>query len=79
MRLDFQLFSESNGRWLVEVRREREERFLGHLQGISVTHIGSVGGTELSVVGEKKRFKVPVQKMREEWTAPLYDQLGGMR
>jgi phosphoribosylformylglycinamidine synthase II len=79
MRLDFQLFSESNGRWLVEVRREKEERFLGHLQGVSVTHIGSVGGTELSIVGEKKRFKIPVNEMREAWTAPLYDQLGGMR
>jgi len=79
MRLDFQLFSESNGRWLMEVKREREERFLGHLQGVSVTHVGTVGGTEMSVVGERRRFNLPVQKMREAWTAPLYDQLGGMR
>jgi len=79
LRFDMQLFSESNGRWLVEVKKGREERFLGEFQGILVTELGSVGGTELIAKCGAKRFKVPVDQMREAWTRPLYDELGGMR
>jgi len=79
MRFDLQVFSESNGRWLVEVRKERQERFLGHLQGISMAEIGVVGGTELSISNGPKKLKATVQGMREVWTRPLYEQLGGMR
>ncbi len=79
MRFDYQLFSESNGRWLVEVKKGREERFLGRLQELSVVEIGSVGGSDLNIKSEKKKLKVSLDKMREAWTWPLYNQLGGMR
>ena len=79
MRFDFQLFSESNGRWLVEVKKGRDERFLGHLQGVSVTQLGIVGGTDLTITSGSKKLKLAIPKMREAWQWPLYNQLGGMR
>ncbi len=79
MRFDYQLFSESNGRWLVEVKKGREERFLGRLQELSVAEIGSVGGSDLNIKSERNKLKVPMDEMREAWTWPLYNQLGGMR
>src|SRR2546427_12958365 len=47
MRWDVQLFSESNGRWLVEVRKDPDEEF-GHLmEGVPATYLGPTGGTSV--------------------------------
>src|SRR5439155_1601495 len=47
MRWDVQLFSESNGRWLVEVTKDRYEAFTHLMEGIPTTYLGTTGGRSL--------------------------------
>lgn len=49
MRTDFKLFSESNTRWVVEVKRGREEEFEALFKGISISKLGDVKGSNLVV------------------------------
>src|SRR3989442_5770385 len=47
MRWDVQLFSESNGPWLVEIPKNRYEGFTHLTAGIPTTYLGTTGGTVL--------------------------------
>ncbi len=70
LRLDFLLFSETNARWLVEVKRGREDAFTS-LFAVPVQRLGSVGGGTLRVVRGRESFEVPVAEMRDVWTHAL--------
>ena len=74
-RWDVQLFSESNGRWLVEVREGQDEAF-GHLmEGTPVTFLGRVGGPSLRLKRGGKRAVLPVPVMRKSWTESIPRQV----
>jgi len=75
MRWDVQLFSESNGRWLVEVPRGREEAF-GHLmEGVPVTFLGRAGGRSLRLRLGRRIASLPLRDMRKAWAETIPKQV----
>jgi len=64
---DVQLFSESNGRWLVEVAQGHRAEFLRHLQDVAVKEIGSVGGYDAVFEHGKRKIPVALPAARETW------------
>jgi len=75
MRWDVQLFSESNGRWLVEVRKDRYEEF-GHLmEGIPATYLGTTGGTSLHLGKGRQWTSLAISVMRKAWTETIPKQV----
>ena len=74
-RWDVQLFSESNGRWLVEVAKGKEAAFEHLLEGVPATFVGRVGGRSLRIEGGRKRLTLPVAAMRKAWTEAIPRQV----
>src|SRR5438876_245006 len=75
MRWDLQLFSESNGRWLVEVRKDRYEEF-GHLmEGTPVTFLGTTGGTSLHLGKGRQWTSLALPVMRKAWGETIPQQV----
>ena len=70
LRLDFLLFSETNARWLVEVKRGREDAFAKLFAG-PAQRLGTVGGATLHIVRGRESLEVPVAEMRNVWTHAL--------
>lgn len=70
-RLDVQLFSESNGRWLLEVAPDREDAFREVLSGLPLFRLGKVGGSDLGVSMGRASFSLSVREMREGWSLAL--------
>jgi phosphoribosylformylglycinamidine synthase len=75
MRWDVQLFSESNGRWLVEVARGREDEFAHLLEGMPVTPLGNVGGRALRIRDGRRSVSLPLGTMRRAWTGTIPRQV----
>jgi phosphoribosylformylglycinamidine synthase len=62
LRTDFKLFSESNGRWLLEVEPDRVDYFNGAIK------VGEViGGHDFVVIDKDVRFGISLKEMREKW------------
>jgi phosphoribosylformylglycinamidine synthase len=75
MRWDAQLFSESNGRWLVEVAKDRYEEF-GHLmEGVPATYLGTTGGTSLHLGKGRQWTSLALPVMRKAWTEAIPKQV----
>ena len=75
LRWDVQLFSESNGRWLVEVPKDRYEEF-GHLmEGIPVTYLGTTGGTSLHLGKGRQWTSLSIPVMRKAWSDAIPKQV----
>ena len=70
IRLDFLLFSETNARWLVEVKTGREGSF-AHRFSIPAKKVGTVGGGTLHIARGRESLEVPVGEMRDVWTNAL--------
>jgi len=73
LRFDIALFSESNGRWLVEAREGREEDFLRAVAGAPVVDVGRVGGRELAISCGGEGVRATVTAMRKAWTEAIPD------
>jgi len=66
LRTDFKLFSESNGRWLLEVDPDRADFFNGSLK------VGEViGGEDFVVMDKDVRFGLSLPEMREKWESAI--------
>ncbi|MBN2015091.1 MAG: phosphoribosylformylglycinamidine synthase subunit PurL [Candidatus Altiarchaeota archaeon] len=69
MRTDYKLFSESNGRWLIEVRKKDAERFE------SVVDAKKIGRTtkdgKLKIKDGKIDLELPLEELRDKWDAAL--------
>ena len=66
MRVDFKLFSESNTRWIVEI--DDEAAFLKIFEGMPVYKIGEVGGENLSIYDNGRKYiDVGIEEIRERW------------
>ncbi len=74
-RWDIQLFSESNGRWLVEAARGQEEAFEHLMEGVPVAFVGKVGGRSLRIKNGRKRLSVPLPAMRKAWSEAIPKQV----
>lgn len=78
-RVDKKLFSESNTRWIVEVKHEQEEKFKNHVaeHDVSLWKLGKVGGDTLSISdGKENLVDVSLLEMQEKWCTPIWDAMG---
>lgn len=66
LRTDFKLFSESNGRWLLEVEPDRADFFNG---GIRVGEV--IGGHDFIMIDKDEKFGLSLQEMREKWDSAV--------
>jgi len=79
LRTDFKLFSESNTRWVVEVKKECKTDFENQLKKGNVTFIrlGKVHGDRLMIQDKKKTVvDLAVDVLRESWRTPIWDFMG---
>ena len=73
MRDDFILFSESNGRLLVEVRKEDVVAFEEAMGGSTFAKVGSVVSEDVFVIrnGSTTLIELPLVELIEAWKTPL--------
>jgi phosphoribosylformylglycinamidine synthase II len=79
LRTDLKLFSESNTRWIVEVKKECKADFKNQLKKGNVTFIrlGKVHGNRLMIQDKKKTFvDLAVDVLRESWRTPIWNFMG---
>jgi len=76
-RVDYKLFSESNGRWIVEVRPENAEAFeaLANDSNIEFAKLGQTTAEKKLVIGGV--IDLPLEKLHKAWKRPIYDIVGG--
>lgn len=66
-----ELFSESNSRWVVEVKKGKEKEF-EKLFGKDAQKIGEVSGNRVII----DAIDLPLQKVRQAWENPLWRMMG---
>ncbi len=79
LRVDMKLFSESNTRWIVEIDRDKQQRFENALKTKKTPFIqlGTVTGSNLLVRdGTKKLISQDVPVLQKTWKQPLWDIMG---
>ncbi len=77
LREDKFLFSESNTRWLVEVKSEKEEEFEDILS-VPVEKIGVSGGDNLKIeLNGNLLVDLEIETLREDWKRTLGKKMGG--
>ncbi len=70
LRFDVLLFSESNARWLVEVRKGHEDLFRS-LVHAPLHRLGHVEGASLALQRGRESAEVPVGELRDVWANAL--------
>jgi len=75
MRWDVQLFSESNGRWLTEVPKDRYEAFTHVMEGIPTTYLGTTGGRSLHLGRGRQWTSLAIAGMRKAWGEAIPKQV----
>jgi len=73
MRSDLELFSESNGRWIVQVKPGFEEAFSKRFD--FVKQIGDVNKNVNFVLNNQDELNFSVEELRKIWTEPLWNRL----
>jgi phosphoribosylformylglycinamidine synthase len=79
LRTDFKLFSESNTRWIVEVKKDKQTEFEKLLKKEHTTFIllGKTKGKHLVIQDNKKTVvDLGVDVLRECWTKPIWNFMG---
>ena len=73
MRKDLELFNESNGRWLVQVKPDYEENFSKRFDfAIKIGHIDK----EIKfVLNNEEKLTFSIEELRKLWTEPLWNRL----
>jgi phosphoribosylformylglycinamidine synthase subunit PurL len=75
LRWDVQLFSESNGRWLVEIAAGQEEAFAHTTEGVPVTFLGRVGGRSLHLSAGRRWTSASLGDLRKAWSETIPRQV----
>jgi phosphoribosylformylglycinamidine synthase len=70
LRFDVLLFSESNARWLVEVRKGHEQAFES-LFRVPAAKVGHVGGATLHIRRGRESLESPIGEIRDVWSSAL--------
>lgn len=79
LRTDFKLFSESNTRWIVEVKKEKQKDFekLLEKKNTPFVQIGETKGKKLVIKDNKETFvDVNVSVLRDCWKNAIWDIMG---
>ena len=75
LRSDVRLFSESNSRWVVELRKGKE-KLLPRDRKVKVARLGTVGGDSLRILSGKKLVDLCVDDLAESFNSTLWRMLG---
>jgi len=73
MRADLELFNESNGRWIVQVKPGLESEFSKRFD--FAKKIGTVNKTVNFVLNEKDSIMFSIEELRKKWTEPLWNRM----
>jgi phosphoribosylformylglycinamidine synthase len=78
LRIDFKLFSESNTRWIVEVKKEKAKEFGGIFEGrgVEATKLGRVKGKRIRIADGKEIINLPINLIRDSWESGLKRWMG---
>ena len=79
LRTDFKLFSESNTRWIAEVKKENQKDFETLLKKskTSFVHIGEIKGKALLISDNKKTvINLNISILRKCWKNAIWDVMG---
>jgi phosphoribosylformylglycinamidine synthase II len=79
LRTDFKLFSESNTRWIVEIKKDKQTEFEKQLKKDHTTFIllGKNKGKHLVILDNKKTvIDLDVDELRECWSKPIWSFMG---
>ena len=69
------MFSESNTRWIVEVKKDKAKDF-EKIMKTSFVKIGEVKGKSLVVSDNKKIIDLKVDAIRDSWSNAIWDVMG---
>ena len=72
---EWEAFSESNTRWVVEVEPSREGKFVSAMT-VPITRLGTVGGRSLRLIAGKGRASLSLRDMRKAWSGTLPRLMG---
>jgi phosphoribosylformylglycinamidine synthase II len=75
LRSDVRLFSESNSRWVLELKKGKE-KLLPKDRKVKVTRIGTVGGDRLTVSAGRRVLDVEVGDIADSFNSTLWRMLG---
>jgi len=75
LRSDVKLFSESNSRWIVELRKGKEKQ-LPKDRRTRVVRLGQVGGSSLVIRSGKTIIDTEVGKLAQTFNDPLWEVMG---
>src|SRR5207247_2638487 len=75
MRWDMPLFSESNGRWLIEVAGHRYDEFTHLMEGIPATYLGTTGERSLHLGRGRQWTSLAIPVMRKAWGEAIPNQV----
>ena len=73
LRGDIELFSESNGRWIVQVAPGFENDFEKRFD--FARKIGDVNEKIIFKINDEKIAELTIEEVREKWTRPIWDRL----
>lgn len=73
LRADIELFSESNGRWVVQIAPGCEEKFANRFD--FATQIGNVSDNITFTKNDEILSKLDIDKTRKTWTEPIWNRL----
>jgi phosphoribosylformylglycinamidine synthase len=73
LRADVELFSESNGRWIVQVANGKEKGFARRFD--YATRIGEVGNKVAFSKSNDVIVELEIDELRNAWTRPVWDRL----
>jgi len=79
LRTDFKLFSESNTRWIVEIKKDKQIEFEKQLkkEHVTFTLLGKTKGKHLVIQDNKKIvIDLDVDVLRECWKKPIWNFMG---
>ena len=73
LRADIELFSETNGRWVVQVKSGCENDFEKRFD--FAVKIGDINDRMIFTKGGKEISNFEIEKLRNDWISPLWDRL----
>ncbi|MCK4367387.1 MAG: phosphoribosylformylglycinamidine synthase subunit PurL [Thermoplasmata archaeon] len=71
------MFSESNTRWLVEVWRGKEDKFLEIVSDVPTRKLGMVKGSSVIIADSNIKAGIFLEDLSEAWKRTIYDFMGG--
>ena len=73
MRADLELFNESNGRWIVQVKPGLESEFSKRFD--FAKKIGTVNKNVNFVLNQEESIMFSIKELRKKWTEPLWNRM----